>query len=114
MEPGIGSEVVGLENESNPGRSTTFVSPAGDLWMEPGIASEVVGLRTKAIGSLDDLVSPAGDLWMEPVISSSAGACFAPLPTFRSATIPNTRIAAATMLSRVLRRFCIDRSPNSR
>jgi hypothetical protein len=45
----------------------------------------------------------AGDLPMEPVNNSLAGACFAPLLTFRRSAIAlNTRITATTMLSRVL------------
>jgi hypothetical protein len=40
---------------------------------------------------------------MEPVSNSLAGACFAPLLTFRSAITLNTRITATTMLSRVWR-----------
>jgi hypothetical protein len=40
---------------------------------------------------------------MEPVSNSLAGACFAPVLTFKSAITLNTRITATTMLSRVWR-----------
>jgi hypothetical protein len=59
--------------------------------------------RKAAIESLDGDLRTAGDLAIEPVSSSSVGACFAPLLTFRSANAPNTRIPAITMLNTVER-----------
>ena len=40
---------------------------------------------------------------MEPVISSLAATCFSPLMVLTIANMPNIRITAAKMLSRVLR-----------
>src|SRR5512133_1817017 len=68
-------------------------------WMAARFESRA---RNAAIESLGDLRT-ADDFGMEPVSSSSAGAGFAPLLTFRSAMMLNTRIAATTMLSRVWR-----------
>jgi len=67
-----------------------------------GAGSDKTGARKDAIGSFDDDVRP-GDFGMEPVISSFVGVCFPPLSIFSSANMPNTRITAATMLSRVRR-----------
>ena len=79
------------------------------------------GARKDSVGSSDGALRTADDFWMEPVSSSFAGSCFPPLLIFRSANMLNTRITAATMLSRVLRqgvsqgtakRFRIGRAPN--
>jgi hypothetical protein len=60
---------------------------------------------------------------MEPVTSSLSGACFAPLPLFKSATVPTTTITVAAKLSSVLplrfsqgtaKRFRIVRPPHPR